>query len=180
METKTKTKKRPFDTLRTVYSNVKIPWILALISLAASFLTANAMIGTAVITAKVVDSNGNLNSTDLWKYIGLLIGSGALACIGSFANSVLSERINIGVRTKLWKKILKLPMRFYDKESGETLVSSCSPCPICRLRTRSAPIAASTRRRAPPPSFSLLSRAFSGTTRTGKYGGKHERQAHRL
>ena len=123
METKTKTKKRPFDTLRTVYSNVKIPWILALISLAASFLTANTMIGTAVITAKVVDSNGNLNSADLWKYIGLLIGSGALACIGSFANSVLSERINIGVRSKLWKKILKLPMRFYDKESGETLVS---------------------------------------------------------
>lgn len=118
-----KQRKRPFDTLRTVYSNVKIPWILALISLAASFLTANAMIGSAVITAKVIDSNGNLNSADLWKYIGLLLGSGALAGIGLFANSVLSEKINIGVRSKLWKKILRLPMRFYDKESGETLVS---------------------------------------------------------
>ena len=121
--TETKIKKRPFDTFRTVLSGVKIPWIFALISLVSSFLMANAMIGSAVITAKVVDSNGNINTADILKYIGMLLGGGLLACIGNYCNTLLSERINIGVRSKLWKKMLRLPMRFYDQESGETLVS---------------------------------------------------------
>lgn len=116
-------KKRPFDTFRTVLSGVKIPWILALISIVTSFLMANMMIGTAVLTARVVDSNGNLRSEDLVRYIGLLLGSGLLASVGNYCNSVTSERINIGVRTKLWKKMLRLPMRYYDAESGEALVS---------------------------------------------------------
>ncbi|MGI6254731.1 MAG: ABC transporter ATP-binding protein [Acutalibacter sp.] len=116
-------KKRPFDTFRTVLSGVKIPWILALISMVSSFLMANAMIGTAVITANVVDSSGNLRTEDLVQYIVLLLGSGLLASLGSFCNNVLSEKINIGVRSKLWKKMLRLPMRYYDSESGENLVS---------------------------------------------------------
>lgn len=116
-------KKRPFDTFRTVLSGVKIPWILALISMVSSFLMANAMIGTAVITANVVDSSGNLRTEDLVNYIVLLLGSGLLASLGSFCNNVLSEKINIGVRSKLWKKMLRLPMRYYDSESGENLVS---------------------------------------------------------
>lgn len=116
-------KRRPFDTFRTVLSGVKIPWILALVSIVSSFLLANAMIGSAVITAKVVDSSGNLRTEDLLRYIGLLLGSGLLASLGTYCNSVLSEKINIGVRGKLWKKMLKLPMRYYDEESAESLVS---------------------------------------------------------
>lgn len=116
-------KQRPFDTFRTVLSGVKIPWILMLISLVSSFLMANMMIGSAVLTAKVVDSSGNLRTEDLIRYIVLLLGSGLLASVGMYCNSVMSEKINIGVRTKLWKKMLRLPMRCYDQESGETLVS---------------------------------------------------------
>ena len=116
-------KKKPFDTFRTVLSGVKVPWIFMLISIVTQFLLANAMIGTAVLTAAVVDSHGNLKTMDLLKYIGLLLGSGLLATAGSYCNALLSERINIGVRSKLWKKLLRLPMRFYDAESGESLVS---------------------------------------------------------
>lgn len=116
-------KKRPFDTFRTVLSGVKIPWLLALVSVVSSFLMSNAVIGSAVITAKVVDSHGNLRMEDLFQYIGLLLGGGLLAALGAFCNNVLSEKINIGVRTKLWKKMLRLPMRYYDAESGESLVS---------------------------------------------------------
>lgn len=116
-------KKRPFDTFRTVLSGVKIPWLLMLVSIVSSFIMANAMIGSAVLTAKVVDSSGNLRTSDLFQYIALLLGSGLLAALGTYCNSVLSEKINIGVRSKLWKKMLRLPMRHYDTESGESLVS---------------------------------------------------------
>jgi len=116
-------KKRHFDTFRTVLSGVKIPWLLVLISIVSSLLLANTMIGSAVITAHVVDSSGNLRTDDLVKYITLLLGSGVLAVGNGFCNNVMSEKINIGVRAKLWKKILRLPLSYYDKESGESLVS---------------------------------------------------------
>lgn len=116
-------KKRPFDTFRTVLSGVKIPWLLMLVSIVSSFIMANAVVGSAVLTAKVVDSSGNLRTSDLLEYIALLLGSGLLAALGTYCNSVLSEKINIGVRSKLWKKMLRLPMRHYDAESGESLVS---------------------------------------------------------
>ena len=116
-------KKRPFDTFRTVLSGVKIPWICMLISLVSSFLMSNMLISSAVITAKVVDSKGNLQTDDLLNYIYLLMGSGLLASLGSYCNNVLTQKVNLGVRTKLWKKMLLLPMRYYDQESGENLVS---------------------------------------------------------
>lgn len=120
---KTWIKKRPFDTFRTVLSGVKIPWICMLISLVSSFLMSNMLISSAVITAKVVDSKGNLQTDDLLNYIYLLMGSGLLASLGSYCNNVLTQKVNLGVRTKLWKKMLRLPMRYYDQESGENLVS---------------------------------------------------------
>lgn len=116
-------KRRPFDTFRTVLSGVKIPWILILLSIVSSFLLANAMVSSAVLTAQVVDSSGNLRTEDLVQYIVLLVGSGVLAIGGSFCNNVMAEKINVGVRAKLWKKMLRLPLRYYDQESGESLVS---------------------------------------------------------
>ena len=53
-------KRKPFDTFRTVLSGVKIPWILILLSMVSSFLLANAMVSSAVLTAQVVDSSGHL------------------------------------------------------------------------------------------------------------------------
>lgn len=116
-------KKRPFDTFRTVLFGVRIPWLLMLVSIVSSFIVANVMIGSAVLTAKVVDSSGNLRTGDLVRYIVLLLSSSLLSALGAYCNSVLSEKINIGVRSKLWKKMLRLPMRYYDAESGESLVS---------------------------------------------------------
>lgn len=116
-------KKRPFDTFRTVLSGVKIPWILMLLSVVSSFLMANTMVSSAVLTAQVVDSSGNLKTEDLVEYIILLLLSSALAVGGNFCNNVMSEKINLGVRKKLWKKMLYLPLSYYDKESGESLVS---------------------------------------------------------
>ncbi len=116
-------KKRPFDTFRTVLSGVRIPWILMLISLVSSFMMANAMVSSAVITAKVVDAQGNLQTADLIEYIILLFGSGLLASAGTLCNNLLTQKVNLGVRTKLWKKMLKLPMSYYDGESAETMVS---------------------------------------------------------
>ena len=116
-------KKRPFDTFRTVLGGVKMPYLLILLSIVCSFLTANAMVGTAVITAQVVDSQGNINTADLFEYIFLLLASSVLAVGGTFCNNVMSEKINLGVRAKLWKKLLRLPLAYYDRESGEGLVS---------------------------------------------------------
>lgn len=116
-------KKRPFDTFRTVLSGVKIPWLLVLISTVCNFLVANAMVTSAVLTARVIDASGNVNNSDLVDYILTLLWTFVLTVGASFCNNVMSEKINLGVRSKVWKKMLRLPMSYYDAESGESLVS---------------------------------------------------------
>jgi len=115
--------KKPFYTVRTVLGGVKIPWLLVLFSLTASFLTANAMIKSATITAQVVDASGNVKTGEIISYIVYTLGGGLLSVLGTYANGLMTEKINLGVREKLWGKMLRLPQTFYDKESGETLVS---------------------------------------------------------
>lgn len=115
--------KKPFDTFRIVLRGVRIPWLLVLISLTASSLTANAMVKSATITAQVVDASGNLKTSEVISYIVYTLGGGLLSVLGTYTNSLMTEKINLGVREKLWAKMLRIPLSFYDKESGETLVS---------------------------------------------------------
>lgn len=116
-------KKNSFSTFKTVLSGVRIPWLLVAISIISSFVMSNAMIKSAIITAQVIDSSGNMKTDQLTQYIVYTLGAGVFAVVGSYVNAVMTERINLGVRKKLWKKMLKLPLAYYDRESGESLVS---------------------------------------------------------
>lgn len=116
-------KKRLFNTFRIVFEGVKIPWLLLFVSLVCSVLMTNAMIKSAGITAQIIDSSGNIQTEDLVSYILFTLGGGLLAMVSTFVSNVSTEKINLGVRTKLWRKMLRLPLCSYDKESGETLVS---------------------------------------------------------
>lgn len=116
-------KKRLFNTFRIVFEGVQIPWILLLVSLVCSIMVTNAMIKSAVITAQIIDSSGNIQTGDMVNYILYTLGGGMLAAFSTFVSNVSTEKINFGVRTKLWRKMLRLPFCSYDKESGENLVS---------------------------------------------------------
>lgn len=112
-----------FGTFRTIFNGIKIPWFLFFFSLVCSVLMANAMIKSANITAQIIDSTGNIKTGELISYVVYTLGSGLLAMTSTYCSSVLTEKINLGVRTKLWNKMLHLPLSNYDKESGESLVS---------------------------------------------------------
>ena len=116
-------KKKPFEAFRIVLGGVRIPWLLVAFSMVSSFLVANAMIKSAAITAQVVDASGNVKTCEIVSFVVYTLGGGLLAVAYSFSNSVMTEKINLGVRKKLWTKMLRLPLAFYDRESGETLVS---------------------------------------------------------
>jgi len=116
-------KMNSFSTVKTVLGGIRIPWILVIISIISSFVMSNAMIKSSVITARVIDSSGNIRTDDLIQYILYTLGAGVLGVIGTYVNALLTEKVNLGVRKKLWKKMLKLPLAYYDGESGESLVS---------------------------------------------------------
>lgn len=116
-------KRKSFTTFKIVLSGVRIPWFLVVISIITSFVMSNAMIKSAVITAQVIDSSGNIKTDQLTQYIVYTLGAGLLAVVGNYVNSLMTEKINLRVRKKLWKKMLKLPLSYYDRESGESLVS---------------------------------------------------------
>lgn len=83
-------KRKSFTTFKIVLSGVRIPWFLVVISIITSFVMSNAMIKSAVITAQVIDSSGNIKTDQLTQYIVYTLGAGLLAVVGNYVNSLMT------------------------------------------------------------------------------------------
>lgn len=102
---------------------IRIPFIFLAAIFAASLLSAYAGMNLSLFTGDMVDARGNIPTNQLVNFVimYLLIG---VAAAGSFlASSYASEKINLGLRTKLWQKIMYTTQRSYDSDCGESLVS---------------------------------------------------------
>ncbi len=110
-----------FHLFKNVYHGVKIPWLQYILSWFFAF-ASNYIAGLkATQTAKIVTGDITDFSTII-TYALITIASGAvlfLAVLGDYA----SIRVNTRVRNKLWKKLMHLPVRYYDEESPNRVIS---------------------------------------------------------
>lgn len=117
------TEKVTFRQYFKIFSGVKMPWVFLagtlILQTALYFFTVKA----AVITGNVVDSKGNIANSDLIKYAVFMIFVTLASTGGFLLNGISSEKINLGLREKLWRKMIYLPQKSYDQDRGETLVS---------------------------------------------------------
>ena len=78
----------------------------------------------ATLTADIIDSSQNaINGAMLVKFIAVLVLGAVTSIVTSYGTACMSQKINLGVRTKLWNKLMRLPTRYYDGESGDSLIS---------------------------------------------------------
>lgn len=102
---------------------VKMPWIFLFLIFAASMASTYAGLNISFFTGDMVDAQGNVPTARLINYT-LSYGAMGLAAAGIVVFSALaSERINLGLRTKLWRKIMYTRQSCYDRDGGESLVS---------------------------------------------------------
>lgn len=107
-----------------VLKGVKLPWILVLCALISSIIMMNAELNVATMTASIIDTSQKaINGAALLSFIGMTILSAAANIISNYFSRKMEETITCGVRTKLWKKIMHLPSKYYDEDNGNELVT---------------------------------------------------------
>lgn len=108
----------------TVLRGVKMPWILILCALVSSIVMMKAELNVATMTADIIDTSQKaINGKVLMNFIGMTIVAAAANIISTYFTRKMEETITCGVRTKLWKKIMHLPSRYYDEDNGNELVT---------------------------------------------------------
>lgn len=117
------TEKATFRQFLKIFSGIKMPWVF----LAGALIFQTALyfctVKAAVITGNVVDSKGNIANSALITYAIFMIFVTLATTGGYLLNGIASEKINLGLREKLWRKMIYLPQESYDQDRGETLVS---------------------------------------------------------
>ena len=108
----------------SVLKGVKLPWLLIVLSFAFSAVTMTAELQSAQLTASVIDTSQTaINAKPLISYISVTAAAAALAIASNYFTRKMEEVINLRVRCRLWGKIMHLPMKFYDEDNGNELVS---------------------------------------------------------
>ena len=114
------------STLRDYFwalKGIQIPWIFLLLIFASSLGSTFAALNISFFTGDMVDAQGNVPTMRLIKYVLSYGGMGLAAAAITVFSALASERINLGLRTKLWRKIMYTQQSCYDRDGGSSLVS---------------------------------------------------------
>lgn len=107
-----------------VFQGVKIPWLVYFLLLALGIGESYLFLAQATLTADIIDASQKaINGAMLVRFIVVLVLGAVSTIIDSYGSGWMSQKIILGVRTKLWNKLMRLPTRFYDTEGGDSLVS---------------------------------------------------------
>ena len=107
-----------------VLKGVKLPWVTIFLSFVFSIIMMNAELQVATMTADIIDTSQKaINASKLISYISMAIVSAVCTILSQYFTRKMEEKINLGVRMKIWDKIMRLPIKYYDADSGDELVS---------------------------------------------------------
>ena len=111
---------RYFSVLR----GVKLPWLVILCSFLFSAATMSTELQVAGLTANIIDTSQKaIDGQVLLTYILTVAGSAVFTILANYFTRRMEESVTLGVRSKLWRKIMHLPTEYYDADSGDGLVT---------------------------------------------------------
>ncbi len=121
---KEKSLKNKLLSYATVFKGVKLPWITIILALASSIVMMDSEITVATLTADIIDSSQKaINAAVLAKYILSAAVAAVALILELYFTRKMEEKINLGIRIKLWNKIIRLPIKYYDEDNGDELVT---------------------------------------------------------
>ncbi|MBQ0000787.1 MAG: ABC transporter ATP-binding protein, partial [Clostridiales bacterium] len=107
-----------------LFKNVRIPWILLLILFITSIISGQVEVRSVQITADIIDSYQNTILADrLLRYLGYLAAVVACGVSNTWIGEICYGRINRDVRKNVFNHLLRMPKKFFDRESADELVS---------------------------------------------------------
>lgn len=106
-----------------IFAGVKMPWLILILAMATQITQYVYVVNIASITGSIVDASGNVETSRITDYVTSYAMFALMMIVTSLIQGIASEQVNLGLREKLWKKLMYIPQRVYDKDRGETLVS---------------------------------------------------------
>ncbi len=107
--------------LKTLYRKVKVPWVLLIIG--AIFAVFNSIVILTQFENYNAIFSGALTTLDpLWQYLTASFIQYVLI-FASILTDIALVTIVTGVRKKLWKKIVRLPLKDFETESPNGMLS---------------------------------------------------------
>ncbi|WP_414051741.1 ABC transporter ATP-binding protein [Bacillus pumilus] len=110
----------------SVIRKTRISINLFIIAMILTAISATASTLVPHFLKKIIDSynsTNTINSMDLTALIGIFLSSAILGAIGSYMLSVEGLKVVANLRILLWRKIVKLPIDFYDKNRSADIAS---------------------------------------------------------
>ena len=116
--------KKRFQQYVGIFRGVRIPWIMLLLVLLISMVESQLFVRQTTLTADIIDGTQQaIDYAKLVKFVSVTAGKAVISILVILLGGWVYQRINLGVRNKLWSKLMRLPTRYYDGESGDALVS---------------------------------------------------------
>ena len=109
---------------QNIFRGVRIPWVMLAVLLILNIFESHVFLEQTTLTADIIDTSQKaINANQLVRFIVVLLVNSALSISINYINGWTDQKLSYGVRNKLWNKLMHLPTRYYDQESGDTLVS---------------------------------------------------------
>ena len=118
-----RTEKVSFKDYVFAMAGIKLPWFFLALSLAATIASTFATMNIATFNGAVVDELGNVPTEKIVSYAGNYLVIAVTSALTLVLAAIASEKINLGLRSRLWKKIIYTRQSCYDMDGGESLVS---------------------------------------------------------
>lgn len=109
---------------QNIFRGVRFPWVMLAVLLILNIIESHVFLEQTTLTADIIDTSQKaINANQLVRFIVVLLVNSALSISINYINGWTDQKLSYGVRNKLWNKLMHLPTRYYDQESGDTLVS---------------------------------------------------------
>lgn len=113
-----------------IFRGVKLPWISMLAYLIFSLVEVTLGLQSVELSASIIDaSQSTIDAQRLVRYAVNLILTVAATVGETYFSGLLEQKIGAGVRLKVWDKLMRLPLSYYDTESPNDLVSRVTSDP---------------------------------------------------
>ena len=118
-----KSKKQPWGPFFKQVLGPNVPWAWYLGNLIARLSLANVMVAGYKLSGQIMSGEAISNNAILWKYAGLMALSMGVTVAFTVSNSWAGYWTERKLQTRLWTKMIRMPMRLYDQQAPSSLIS---------------------------------------------------------
>jgi ATP-binding cassette subfamily B protein AbcA/BmrA len=107
-----------------IFKGMKLPWLLLFFVVAISMVKSHVEVEAVTITASIIDGTQNaIKTEELIRYIEFQLIAGGITIAFTYISGLVLQKINLGIRLKVWNKMMRLPTSYYDSDNINELVT---------------------------------------------------------